>query len=587
MSNPAGMPRAAQATDRQDRIAADLSSTRAGSRSIDKGPGPGRWLWQVLVPEPLAAPGVALGALFACLALTPSLLPRTPAFQGLVCGIVAAIGYALGVLGRRLVRRRVRWRPGAGWLRTGQWAVWTAAPVAFVFVLGASVGWQRQAHLLVGLEPPAGVSRMLTVAVAVTVAVVLVGLARLFRAASAVVARPLSRVMPATLASVLGVVVVVGLLGAALDRVVVAAALAAVDRSFDAANNAVPEGVEAPRSELRSGGPGSGSPWDELGVEGRIFVAGAPTVRDLRAAATAPVREPVRVYAGLDTSDDLAELAAVAVRELARTGGFDRAVLCVVTPTGRGWVNPDAVEALEYMYAGDTATVSLQYSYLPSPLAFLVDPDRAREAGEQLFDQVHERWAMLPVDSRPRLLVFGESLGSTGGQAAFSGLGDLRARSDGALFVGPPESNALWTELVARRDRGSRQVLPMYDAGLTARFASGVADVDRPEDAPWDGPRALFLQHPSDPICWWSTDLLLVRPDWLEEQRGVDVHPAMRWYPLVTFWQVTADMAVANSTPAGHGHRYGDFVEHWAAVAPPPGWTSADTAELADHLEQP
>jgi uncharacterized membrane protein len=36
---------------------------------------------------------------FACLAFTPSLLPRGAPFQGIVCGITAAIGYGVGVVG--------------------------------------------------------------------------------------------------------------------------------------------------------------------------------------------------------------------------------------------------------------------------------------------------------------------------------------------------------------------------------------------------------------------------------------------------------------------------------------------------------
>lgn len=46
-------------------------------------------------------------------------------------------------------------------------------------------------------------------------------------------------------------------------------------------------------------------------------------------------------------------------------------------------------------------------------------------------------------------------------------------------------------------------------------------------------------------------------------------------FPLLTSWQVTADMAVATGPPVGHGHTYGD-VGHWAAIAPPSGWTVAD-----------
>ena len=44
------------------------------------------------------------------------------------------------------------------------------------------------------------------------------------------------------------------------------------------------------------------------------------------------------------------------------------------------------------------------------------------------------------------------------------------------------------------------------------------------EDAagPWEGTRVMFLQHPSDPIIWWSPDLLFSRPDWLIEPAGHD-----------------------------------------------------------------
>jgi len=54
----------------------------------------------------------------------------------------------------------------------------------------------------------------------------------------------------------------------------------------------------------------------------------------------------------------------------------------------------------------------------------------------------------------------------------------------------------------------------------------------------------------------------------------------MRWYPVVTFLQVAADMAVSTDVPAGHGHLYGSFVEYWAAIIPPKGWTADDTERL-------
>lgn len=60
----------------------------------------------------------------------------------------------------------------------------------------------------------------------------------------------------------------------------------------------------------------------------------------------------------------------------------------------------------------------------------------------------------------------------------------------------------------------------------------------------------------------------------------------MGWYPLVTFWQVTCDLAGANGVPDGFGHRFGTLpVAAWAAVTQPNGWTATDTARLETLLE--
>jgi uncharacterized membrane protein len=58
----------------------------------------------------------------------------------------------------------------------------------------------------------------------------------------------------------------------------------------------------------------------------------------------------------------------------------------------------------------------------------------------------------------------------------------------------------------------------------------------------------------------------------------------MRWYPIVTFWQVTADLAVAASAPPGHGHHYDDFARNWCQITPPDDWTAKDTDRLSGHL---
>ena len=71
---------------------------------------------------------------------------------------------------------------------------------------------------------------------------------------------------------------------------------------------------------------------------------------------------------------------------------------------------------------------------------------------------MQERWSQLPEDARRRLLVYGESLGSQSAEDAFDDIADLRSSVDGALFVGPPNSNTLWRSLVDGRDPGSAEL---------------------------------------------------------------------------------------------------------------------------------
>ena len=63
-----------------------------------------------------------------------------------------------------------------------------------------------------------------------------------------------------------------------------------------------------------------------------------------------------RAYAGLDSAATAEQRARLAVEDLARAGGFGRRTLVVVTTTGSGWVDPGAVDSVEYMTGGDSAT---------------------------------------------------------------------------------------------------------------------------------------------------------------------------------------------------------------------------------------
>jgi uncharacterized membrane protein len=322
--------------------------------------------------------------------------------------------------------------------------------------------------------------------------------------------------------------------------------------------------------------------WESLGRQGRTIAGTGPTAEEIAEWSGSVATEPIRAYAGTLSAEDVEERAELAVADLERAGGFDRANLLVATTTGSGWLDAGAIDSFEYLTGGDSAMVTMQYSYLPSWLSYLVDQKKAREAGRELFDAVYDRWSRLPQTDRPRLFVFGLSLGSFGGETAFSGEYDLRNRTAGALFAGPPNFNTLYREFTDGRDAGSLEVEPVYKGGRAVRFTNDVAAGVEPVPVPWDETRILYLQHPSDPIVWWGPRLLWDRPDWLEEPVGRDVLDSMVWIPVVTFWQVTADMPLATGVPDGHGHTYTrEFVDGWAKILQP-GLTPDKAEQLRD-----
>ncbi|HEY9265953.1 MAG TPA: alpha/beta hydrolase [Mycobacterium sp.] len=529
--------------------------------------------------------------------MTPSLLPRDWLFQGLIGGLNAAIGYGIGVFAAKMVRRFVpggrRWRsPTARTSYALKAATVAISVTACVLMVIPAAGWQRQVSALMGMQGPDTVGYLRTLVIAVTVGAICVAVARLLLDIIKTMARFLIRRwrLSDEVALFIGTAIVVALVITLVNGVLVRGFLAGANRVFQPQNTTTAEGVIQPEQPERSGSPDSFAEWDSLGYQGRSFVAGGPDAGELTRINGRPAEEPIRVYVGLQTADTDEARMAVLLSELERTGAFEREVLVIAPTTGTGWVNPIAARALELMYNGDTAIVGAQYSYLPSWISFLGDQQKSMESGRMMIDAVHERWARLPADRRPRLLLYGESLGSMAGQGAFDWLPDIsRMGFSSVLWVGPPNPSPLWHGITVRRDPGTPEVQPRYDNGRTVRFSQGsdTAQIAGDTAPPWDGTRVLFMQHSSDPIVWWSQDLLFNRPDWLDEPPGRDRTASMRWYPFITFAQVAADLTNAASMPGGHGHNYGEFIlDGWAGVAPPQGWTSADTERIRVALEE-
>ncbi|WP_297008373.1 alpha/beta-hydrolase family protein [uncultured Corynebacterium sp.] len=537
----------------------------------------------------LSYTGSVVATVMMLLSMTPSLLPRGPLFQGVVTGASAAVGYLIGVFVSWLVRYMMNSDPSTEKRgRTLSWRWW--APLGGLAAAAAVVGlwqfrvWQNEVRDLVGEDHLDWTAWPVTVVIAVLVFLLLVLLGQGWGKLARTLYHWLDRVLPPRVARVCAVAVMVVFTVFLANGVVANYSLQFLNASFASANDDTPDDVTRPTDGYRSGSPDSLVSWESLGREGRKFVALGPSTDMLAEVNGRRAVEPIRSFVGLGSGDDLRANAALAAEELVRAGGLGREIIAVGSATGSGWINQATVDSLEYMYNGNVATVSMQYSYLPSWLSFLVDREQARQAGVYLFEAVDAKVRELPENRRPKIVVFGESLGSFGAEAAFGTIPTLTARTDGALFVGPTFNNDLWREATDRRDAGSPERLPVYDGGEHVRFAASTGDLDIP-DAEWREPRTVYLQHASDPITWWSPDLVFNEPDWLRESRGADVLSSTRWLPIVTFLQVSADMAVSTGVPEGHGHKYiSEIPRAWAKILEPDGWTGDEGEEKLTEI---
>ena len=382
---------------------------------------------------------------------------------------------------------------------------------AFPFVLGGLIGG------IVGLKSGASLS--------------------LLRAATGRGPGPITSATPVIIgAATLGVVAVAGRLAAAR----VLGGLAEQGRELDDVN------MQPPANPDVSGGPGSLVSVEELGREGARFVNDATTPDGIREVTLQePVASPVRVFIGVDAASTPEQRVGLAMAELRRTGAFDRGTLLIQAPAGSGYANSFPVDVLEVLTRGDCASVAVGYGVMPSFLSLNKVPV-ARQTQRLLLDAIRAEVQDRPT--RPRLLLYGESLGAEVQESAVpAGPADLDHYGiAAALWVGTPG--------------GDRSDL------FHALCADESFTVDRPEQLPdpmpSPRPRVWFLEHDGDPVVRFRPKLLLDRPAWLptDGQRGRNIPDAMTWKPGITFAEAFVDTMFATHVKPGlfesRGHDY-------------------------------
>jgi uncharacterized membrane protein len=533
----------------------------------------------------LSGVGLVLGTLFFAAALTPTLIPRNFLAQGALSGVCFAAGYGLGAflqwLWAYMELPQLSQRSRRDLRRV---AAVVCVLLALVF-LSRAAAWQNPIRSLMGLEPVTSAHPFKVCAIALTTFLVLLALARGFRFVFNFASEHISRVVPRRISRVVGAAVAVLLFWSIANGVFFRIAFRMLDGSFQAYDALIEPERPQPTSPLRTGSAASLIAWSDLGRAGREFIASGPTARDISSVTGSKALEPIRVYVGMHVAGTNQERAKLALEELKRCGAFDRSVLIVITPTGTGWVDPAAMNSVEYLLHGDVASVAMQYSYLSSPLSLLVQPEYGAEAARALYSEIYGYWTKLPKDRRPKFYLHGLSLGAMNSAKSVELFETIGDPLNGALWSGPPFESHIWRAITEGRNAGSPAWLPDFRDGSFVRFMNQGGASATPR-ADWGPTRIVYLQYASDAITFFDYRDIYRQPDWMASSRGPDVVPELRWYPIVTMLQLALDMGLAMKTPIGYGHVYAPehYVNAWIEVLGIEGWTPEDIARLKQHL---
>ncbi len=527
-----------------------------------------------------------LGLLFLSASFTPSLIPRGPITQGLLGGVVLALGYLSGriiealwhaaempVLQGRL-RRLVLLAAGLS----------VALSVAVAF--RSSFVWQSDLRIQMGVEEDASTQILTSIAIVIVVFALLFAIGLGIAASFRWIRSWLDRFIPRRRANVFGVLIVATILFVLTRDGLLDATVRLIDETFESTQKLFGDAPPAPQEARFTGSPDSLVDWAAMGQPGRDFVTSGPDAAAISAFTGRSARDPIRVYIGRANGETPEQRADLALAELLRLNAFERKILVVVSPTGTGWMDPGSADPLEYMHDGDIATVSVQYSYLQSPFALIFETETGLQQATATLAVIHDYWKTLPRETRPRLYVHGLSLGAWSSMYGTNLFRLIDDPIDGAFWAGPPFPSDFWNRVQRARKADSPWVAPDIGDGSFIRYAAR-GDDGSDGAAPWGDMRIMFLQYPSDPIVFYEPLSIWRRPEWMREPPGDGVSSHLSFMPIVTQFQLALDMAMATSAPAGFGHGYyaQDYIGPWVQVTAPDPWTDADTERLKAHCD--
>ena len=384
-------------------------------------------------PGRLSLAGALLGLLFAAMSMTPSLVPRGWLVNGLLIGICAIIGYGFGsFLGWAYRTLHLPNLPPGG-RRVAWLGLAAVAAVAMLVLAWFGRTWQGEQRELLGMDTGVSWLWLLSPLLGLAVAALLLGVGRLVKGLGRVTFRPLVKVLPVRVAWLAAIVVTVFVTWTVVSGLLVGKAVSFADSRFEGSNDDDKPGVVNPESPYRSGGPESTVTWESIGREGRAFIHQGPTASDIAGVVDDPAAaEPVRAFIGLEAAPT------------PRSGRRSPWPSCGPSVGSSGapsrWqVAPEAAGSTRRPRTrsstppdGDVAIVSMQYSYLPSFMSFLVDRSRSATNAEQLITALRVELDGLAPDERPDLYVLVRAWAPSTTGSAFTSVEDMSTTTDGA-----------------------------------------------------------------------------------------------------------------------------------------------------------
>ena len=228
-----------------------------------------------------SAVGLIVGLGLACISLTPSMLPRAVLVQGVLAGLVFALGYGIGATLHEIWKYMGLKSLKGKSARFVTWFFACALMLTAIYMLGKMANWQNSIHLLMQMDEIDSAYPVTVVGISIATALVIVLTFRLILFIAAKVVNAFARLLPRRVAIVLGLTIVGYVLVSLATGVLLKSALHGLDNTFAALDRVLDDQYEPPEDDLAFGSTRSLIEWDDIGRNGKRFVLYGPRQADI------------------------------------------------------------------------------------------------------------------------------------------------------------------------------------------------------------------------------------------------------------------------------------------------------------------